>query len=635
VPRSEYQRIDLPVVISRDKSGLALLQIGVPEAGMSAGFNPDWLRRADMLPEDLAWLFHTVRVTSLVAGPKTLLPGETLYRVALDIRGEELAELDWEKLLGRAAEQISYPGIAVNVHWNLVRQSLVRPRALTLPFTLPLRILQVDAQPEHPLEAWVRNLFGSRPQSEVNEAVRCSSTLLWETPPSWPAVEVLHIDSFPWFGGFVFDLVSGELEKWEPVAWLTRWTERWQTRLLVLHCPDAKDAPAARRVAQALCDRGGPAALVVARKTPATAQTEAFFHTFYDKLIHDFALDHAFLEAEQPEVMAALFGGHGREDALRVSSVGLGLTELSHQLNDVSVFPEAALEYQEFFPELAAETESRKVLQNVESDWGTFAFNIHEREGLLPLSRHLADIRQIRRKAGFTTPSIPLRLRKQFARGPSPATAIFEEMPAARFVNSSLWRDRSGELAEIEQQSAGLVAGEICHLAVQIGPKDARIITIGATALFEEVFKWAPEVSGRWIEVAVAGIDFEVIGHPVQELWLPKGAATEPVYFAIAPSKPGIGLLRFGIYFRNNLIQSFRLAAKILNRGETTGPSAEALARALSVAPHGSAMPVTSPGWSTRARPILTKSKGKESALSLWWSTSLEIATFLLSKGPQ
>ncbi|MCI0658472.1 MAG: hypothetical protein L0170_15580, partial [Acidobacteria bacterium] len=106
-------------------------------------------------------------------------------------------------------------------------------------------------------------------------------------------------------------------------------------------------------------------------------------------------------------------------------------------------------------------------------------------------------------------------------------------------------------------------------------------------ALIEEVFKWTPEMAGVWVEVALTGLDFEGLGEPVQELWLPQEGPTETVYFTVIPRKQGISRLRYCIYYRQNLLQSFRMAARV-EAPEATEPFpgnwSERLAQALGLA---------------------------------------------------
>jgi hypothetical protein len=181
-------------------------------------------------------------------------------------------------------------------------------------------------------------------------------------------------------------------------------------------------------------------------------------------------------------------------------------------------------------------------LSNLQDEWNTFTFEFHETEGLLPLSRTVS---LLRAHAGVLSPA-------------TYQTAAAEVMEP-RYVNSSLWSATDDE--PLDQRTARLIVGEIYHLGIQIGPKDTRVRTVGATALVEEIFNWTPEMSGAWVEIGVTGLDFTVIGDPVQELWVPRKVSSDFIYFAVSPQVAGVARLRFCLYHKQNLIQSFRLAA--------------------------------------------------------------------------
>jgi len=577
LPRDEYQRIDLPVRVSLEAAGLAVLRIGADEAGRSIGFGLEWLRRGEVRAEDLAWLFRNLPLPAFVESaqpPEGSI--ERLHRVVLEIRGLELAELDWETLLQQAASEVRHPAATWQAAWTLVRTCAVRPRSATLPLTLPLRILQMQPRPQHPIPAWVRKVFGGHPEAAVERAVRVLATPEWEPPDDWPTVDVLHLDTLPTLAQSELALTTAEPERPGTLGWLARRTERWQTRLVVMHCETAAEAAAARRLAAALCDRGGPAVLVAMIPIP---EAQSFYQDFYDRLIHDFALDHILSVTSRSGVTAALFAGAGREEGVRISNVGLNLVKLSRKLREETLrIEKPPARYRGLGPEEGL----RNALEAVEKDWEGYHFSFHEGEGMLPVSRHLERIRWERAHHDITRGA--LGAAREVVESPAPPPQeSYGKAPAARFVNSGLWREEGGELELIPQKSPGLVADEVVHLAVYVGPKDLRIETIDEAAVIEEVFKWSRERKGAWVEVAIAGIDFDVIGDPVQELWLPREDASEAVYFAVRPREKGIAQLRFGLYYENNLIQSHRLAAKVRAPDDAEVPEPEALAKALAV----------------------------------------------------
>jgi hypothetical protein len=123
---------------------------------------------------------------------------------------------------------------------------------------------------------------------------------------------------------------------------------------------------------------------------------------------------------------------------------------------------------------------------------------------------------------------------------------------------------------------------------MRIGPRDKVVPTFGATELPEEWFKWTPDTPGVWVEIGVTGLDFEVIGDPVQELWLPREGPSDLVHFTVVPRESGAARLRFCLYYQQNVLQSFRLAALTLapdQRESAPRTRASRLARALGLKP--------------------------------------------------
>ncbi len=155
--------------------------------------------------------------------------------------------------------------------------------------------------------------------------------------------------------------------------------------------------------------------------------------------------------------------------------------------------------------------------------------------------------------------------------------------PAApRFVNSSFWTGSADHLKQVAQTESALEVGALYQLMIQIGSRDAVIRILDDEPIFEEQFKWSKDKEGVWVEFGIAGIDFEVIGDPVQELWLPREGSSDALYFAVRPARTGIASLRFGLYYQNNLMQSFLLAAMTQGPGGPSGTVSE-LAQTLRV----------------------------------------------------
>jgi hypothetical protein len=185
-----------------------------------------------------------------------------------------------------------------------------------------------------------------------------------------------------------------------------------------------------------------------------------------------------------------------------------------------------------------------------------YTYYLHERDGMIPIAKALRSLRD--------TAAIY---------GPVSSSVRVLALPAApRFVNSSMFRASGASFAKLQQTHACLTVGELYHLGVQIGPQDVTTVTVGATALLEEYFKWTPDMKGVWVEIGVTGLDFEVVGDPVQELWLPREGASDTVYIPVKPQTPGAARLRFCLYFQNNVIQSFRLAAVVKAKLDEADP---------------------------------------------------------------
>jgi len=561
MPRIEFERSDLPVSIERADEAEVLLRVGRPGHAWALQAVPVALMgalegriaRAPLARDAFVW-------RESAPEPKVLL-----LRIVLDVTDPILAGLNWEQILARMVDVVNWPVHPVNYYSArmFVRASHVRPRALNLPLMLPLRILHVAPRPDHHLEEWVRALFGTHPRELVDQAVRVATVTGWDLPEDWPVVDVVHVGVLEALGDASMTLSMAVPDRAGTLGWLTRWTDRWQTRLIVLNASSPAQASAARCVARALGNKGGPAVLVV----EAGAQSAEFYHAFYDRLVHDDPLDWIVAQTAREGTALALSAGEGREEALRPSNVARRLVRLAARPLDVFRLDD----------DLARRV--RRELSAVDDDWRESRFNLHEREGLLPLIERLGRLREIARgddqlavvRGGYTEPQ-PTK--------PAPEDA------EPRVVNASFALDDSGRLHVVPQDGAVLRRGEMYHLRLVIGPKDADIKALDLSVLLEEQFKWTPDVEGVWVELGITGIDFSVMGDPVQTLWLPRTGASEPVYVPVIPTRAGIAQLRFGLYYENNLLQSFRMAAIVEEANEPFGGDrARELAEALAVGP--------------------------------------------------
>lgn len=279
---------------------------------------------------------------------------------------------------------------------------------------------------------------------------------------------------------------------------------------------------------------------LVDRGGPAVLMApEEVSSALYEVLLQDRPLDWLCRELQERGLLVSLVAGAGREEALWPS----GILD--------SAVPWAA-------PEMA---------------WHLRSFAWIER---LDELRYL-----VRERTGLEAPAPP--------KGP-------------RHVNTRLFSARSRKPREIAQAGARLAPGQVVHLGIQIGPRDEMLQTVGPTAFLEEVLRSSPD---PYIEVAVTGMDFLVLGSPVQELKVPAGAPTDVLYFAVMPHprRPplarGAARLRFSLYHRNNLFQSFRMA--VLLRGRHAPPPGEERARlAEALGVEESELPPGDAGYLTR-----------------------------------
>ena len=198
-----------------------------------------------------------------------------------------------------------------------------------------------------------------------------------------------------------------------------------------------------------------------------------------------------------------------------------------------------------------------------------YRFEDHESDGMLPLAGKVAVARAVANALRTTTGS---RAR------PSPP-------PGPRHVNTGFYAATGeGRLEQMPQASARLKRSEIVHFGVRIGPKDAATVALGSTALFEDKIQW--DEDGAGIEIGVTAIDFDLVGDPVRQVWLPRTAPTELVTFAVRPHADttvyGMARLRVAIYHRNNVLQSFLVAARLEG---ASGEMASSFARALNTTP--------------------------------------------------
>lgn len=591
----EYQRDDFRIVMRRSSDGGVLVQF--PGEPVTRRVKPKvvrtWIAQGISQPiSDLAKALGVAqRLKKWSATQSPSGSGMTLRRVALDVADPELAALPWEQALA--------PLLQPHLR-RIVRTSDVLPRHGSTPFTMPMRILQVGHTSDRPIAQIVRHVFGSHPAENVERIVTVGSCNFdeiahWRLDADWPTAEIIHFDEYPLLDARL--LSKADPETPGTLSWLSRLTSTWQTRLVVLHVRNVAEAMAARTLASALTGVAGPAVLVAELGTLTPGW---YYQEFYEALIHDAPLDQCAFpwalisRGSGREERLTLFVGAGREEALRFSSLGVALIGLNRDLQGAVVGKVTSRGSREkgavLLPKLVLrqptegsaglanllrrttagsmpilrqkgtvtktggmvlgnrESEAfRDVLEelgSLETNWNSMTFDFHERDGVIPLGK---SVEATRRAARITRAVI---------------AALVDLAPdAPRFVNAHLAvADTLGRVSRLPQDGEPLVVFETYQLEIDIGPQDISIRVVGSVPILEEYFRWTPEMKGVWLEIGITGIDFKVVGDPVQELWLARQGPTVQATFAVIPQTIGIAQLRFCIYHRNNVIQSFRVA---------------------------------------------------------------------------
>lgn len=580
MPRIEYRRIDLAVRIEDDGEGGVTLTL----AGQtwSVTLAPATLDRWTQDPEhgvpalrdliDGAALDIELQrpVASHIDGDNHMLLRRLLLLVDAACAGYA-----WEAAM-RAALPQHYSDLAI------VRQSAVWPRAAGRAFTLPLRLLQIDAQEPRLNDIVDRVLghFGAVDQAEAVQATTWApeGDLRVVRFPPWPTADILHFDRLP---TATLAVRAGIASQPEPGSadWLCRLAEVNQSRLVVLRAESAGHAVALRRLGRQVVDRGGPGVMVFAGEIAAAA---SFVEGFYDALIHDHPVDAAAATAIRTlqGLQVTLFGGAGREELLRVSSVGTGLLRVSREW----LAPPALLPLDRLRRgagrvdlELPSPASVRGAALGAEfdalrSEWDhQYRFDQSEGGGLMPMARRL---RSLREAAGVGAVA--------------PAESSSPQQP--RHLHYALLKESfgMGTWDRLSELQAGLRVGQPIQLELQIAEGEPTWRIVEDAALLEEQFHWRADDPGRWLEIGVTPLDFDLQGAALQSLWLPRRGNSDALRFTVVPRKAGVALLRWTLYLGNEVLHSYRLAAVVGDAAGEAGPLSNpqaALAEALGVAP--------------------------------------------------
>ena len=451
------------------------------------------------------------------------------------------------------------------------------PPYLDRPLALPLRIGHASLPGGDPamgpglrmfvddVTAWARHHIAAAAVEllTVDAADLDREILLKE----WPLLDVLHVDGPMPMTGLLDPDPEGPPGT---LGWVEGRAARYQVRLLVI---STFDVEAARRLAASVGTRGGPA-VIIALPEPGWPPGHDPIFPLYADLIHDTPLDAAvpYLDGLQR------FVGAGREDALRVSAGTERVVAAASSLANATVQLEPMMSGG-LLAGLGSSVRHaiRTDVLGLVERWPTLDFS-GEGSGLYPTLG--------------TTQGITQALGQEVRR------TRLDSIPS-RFVNATLMRGEGAgskkpaiiggpdgtAWQEVAQTGPAITAGATYLLRVDVGPLAADVQPSGVLELLVEDRLWHPTEQGLWTELAVAGLGCTVLGDPVQPLWIPRYGASDPRYVAVRVDRPGVAILRYTLYHRGHVIQSFRLGAIVVAHADAPvgQTSRRALADALAL----------------------------------------------------
>ena len=133
------------------------------------------------------------------------------------------------------------------------------------------------------------------------------------------------------------------------------------------------------------------------------------------------------------------------------------------------------------------------------------------------------------------------------------------QVEPGRVVNS--WFADSRKLPV--SPTRALAANRLYHLGVNVGRPSAKAHVVGARPPLPDRLVDYIVGEGRPLTLRVSGDDIVVLDGE-RELTVPPAGNSEEVFFrVITPVRTGLSSLRLGVYFRNNLVQSYRLYVRV------------------------------------------------------------------------
>jgi hypothetical protein len=558
VARLEFNRVDIVLRIEKHGNPVAGIQISTdapaPQLRIDRPIFLDWLHRELERPWE---------------PPRH---PQVLRRLTLEIAYRPLQALAWESSLRSTLGGTPIDGI--------IRVSPIIPRISQTTLTPPLRILICDAPDAPDVLSRIRKLFGDRMDEDVEHIYQAASVRMQDieepdlrVPLSWPGVPVWPMADVVQLSGKLGERpLSPSLHTFGSMGWISRVLDGWQTRALIVEA-DPEELPRARELAAGLVARGGPAVLVLNRGSPVDP--------IYAGLLRDRPLDHPSLTGSYD----SLFGGMGREELVRVSNTAAAVLAIERSMpwqeDEIrgavgrGRLPEEPLVLPELRKVLARSMASRQLrgFAGTASQW------VYHEPDSTGMTSMIEGLRKIRGSLERATPTRRAH-------------------PSRRYVNGNLWRETKIGRLRVQPTSERLFVGELYHLRIDIGARNRSIPTYGAS-----VFKEIPHSLGQqgvWVEIALSAVGCDIQGDTVQPLWIPETGPAEAIWFAVRPTLLPVTVLRYTIYYRQNVVQTFRMGALTQAVSgavqHSASSAAQLLARALNV-----------PVRATRGRTQLTR----------------------------
>jgi hypothetical protein len=296
----------------------------------------------------------------------------------------------------------------------------------------------------------------------------------------------------------------------------------------------------------------------------------AFLTDFLYGIIHDYPLHQAFKLASPsnflPSLLPLLIADPLSNDSLRLSSALPQLLARAdcirpwHRLGNIQRFlwrtgDEIKLNLRDTLIEL---DQSRTTIQDAISivkKTPQLVTYDHETEGLVHLASAAAALSTADvAHSNIETAAAAINTVPEL-------TAAFEQYQE-RYVDIAVQeRDGNAEFRPVNTARPLRQHGTY-HVRVNIGHQAPDSVMIGDVPPLDPLLPAADE--GYQLEVALFEKDFQALSPTLQKLYLPRLGRSEPVYFEVrAPESKGVAEARIGIYYENNLVQSFLLKTNV------------------------------------------------------------------------